>query len=143
MLESTGKRYGMGGPPPLRTMSPIKALFYGGASLRGDMELASKICDGTLTPYSPRFLTCGYDGSVILWDGVAHTDLWSVQVGFRHTSPGPVLQPINPQLNGKARCCAVSPDGGSYAVGTLGGALHCGLLESTEHTLQVPPPYTV
>ena len=69
-------------------------------------------------PDLPRFLTAGYDGSVILWDSVAHTDLWTVQ------------------LNGKARCCAVSPDGGSYAVGTLGGVLHVGTLETSEHVIQ-------
>ena len=31
-------------------------------------------------PEATKFLTCGYDGNVILWDGVAHTDLWTVQV---------------------------------------------------------------
>jgi len=69
-------------------------------------------------PEATKFLTCGYDGNVILWDGVAHTDLWTVQ------------------LNGKAHCCAISPDGSAYAVGTMGGVLHLGTLESKEHTLQ-------
>merc|ERR1719239_1232104 len=30
----------------------------------------------------------------------------------------------------------MSPDGSAYAVGTMGGALHLGTLESKEHTLQ-------
>ena len=42
-------------------------------------------------PTQPKFLTCGYDGNVIYWDAVAHTDLWVVQ------------------LNGKAHCVDISP----------------------------------
>ena len=38
-------------------------------------------------------------GNVICWDAIAHTDLWVVQ------------------LNGKAQCVAMSPDGLAYAVG--------------------------
>ena len=40
-------------------------------------------------------------GNVICWDAIAHTDLWVVQ------------------LNGKAQCVAMSPDGLAYAVGNL------------------------
>ena len=67
----------------------------------------------------PRFISCGHDGNVtylisristiynlnagnvICWDAIAHTDLWVVQ------------------LNGKAQCVAMSPDGLAYAVGDL------------------------
>ena len=38
---------------------------------------------------------------MICWDAIAHTDLWVVQ------------------LNGKAQCVAMSPDGLAYAVGDL------------------------
>ena len=69
-------------------------------------------------PTSSKFITCGHDGNVICWDGIAHTDLWVVQ------------------LNGKAQCVAMSPDGLAYAVGTLGGVLHVGKMETKEHVIQ-------
>jgi len=69
-------------------------------------------------PTQPKFLTCGYDGNVIYWDAVAHTDLWVVQ------------------LNGKAHCVDISPDGLAYAVGTLGGVLHVGSMEIKQHAVQ-------
>ena len=55
---------------------------------------------------------------MICWDGIAHTDLWVVQ------------------LNGKAQCVAMSPDGLAYAVGTRGGVLHVGKMETKEHVIQ-------
>ena len=82
---------------------------------------------------------------MICWDAIAHTDLWVVQ------------------LNGKAQCVAMSPDGLAYAVGdlylqylqyiysiynistiylhyrqvgTLGGVLHVGKMETKEHVIQ-------
>ena len=67
---------------------------------------------------SAKFITCGHDGNVICWDAHAHADLWVVQ------------------LNGKAQCVAVSPDGLAYAVGTLGGVLHVGKMETKEHVVQ-------
>ena len=30
--------------------------------------------------YRDEFLTCGYDGYVIMWDAVAHIDLWAVHL---------------------------------------------------------------
>eukprot|EP00090_Calanus_glacialis_P000940 TRINITY_DN10679_c0_g1_i1.p1 TRINITY_DN10679_c0_g1~~TRINITY_DN10679_c0_g1_i1.p1 ORF type:complete len:1682 (+),score=397.37 TRINITY_DN10679_c0_g1_i1:312-5048(+) len=69
-------------------------------------------------PTSSKFITCGYDGNVIYWDAIAHADLWVVQ------------------LNGKARCVDLSPDGLAYAVGTLGGVLHVGKMETKEHVIQ-------
>ena len=30
--------------------------------------------------YRDEFLTCGYDGYVIMWDAVAHIDLWAVHI---------------------------------------------------------------
>lgn len=30
--------------------------------------------------FREMFLTAGYDGNVILWDAVAHVDLWVVQI---------------------------------------------------------------
>lgn len=69
-------------------------------------------------PTSSKFITCGYDGNVIFWDAIAHADLWVVQ------------------LNGKARCVDLSPDGLAYAVGTLGGVLHVGKMETKEHVIQ-------
>ena len=69
-------------------------------------------------PTSSKFITCGHDGNVICWDGIGHTDLWVVQ------------------LNGKAQCVAMSPDGLAYAVGTLGGVLHVGKMETKEHVIQ-------
>ena len=69
-------------------------------------------------PTSSKFITCGYDGNVICWDAIAHADLWVVQ------------------LNGKAQCVDISPDGLAYAVGTLGGVLHVGKMETKEHVIQ-------
>ena len=69
-------------------------------------------------PTSSKFISCGHDGNVICWDAIAHTDLWVVQ------------------LNGKAQCVAISPDGLAYAVGTLGGVLHVGKMETKEHVIQ-------
>ena len=69
-------------------------------------------------PTSSKFISCGHDGNVICWDAIAHTDLWVVQ------------------LNGKAQCVDMSPDGLAYAVGTLGGVLHVGKTETKEHVIQ-------
>ncbi|XP_023324259.1 echinoderm microtubule-associated protein-like 1 [Eurytemora carolleeae] len=68
-------------------------------------------------PTRDMFMTAGYDGNVILWDAVAHVDRWVVQI------------------SGQARCVDISPNGEVYAVGTLGGVLHVGLMETKEHMI--------
>jgi hypothetical protein len=56
----------------------MKGCFWDVCHFAHKAKSVSNILKG-VSFFSSRFLTCGYDGSVILWDGVAHSDLWTIQ----------------------------------------------------------------